>query len=84
MNITMRFEGYVEQIIDAAVEKGVVKTKAEALRLGVLELNDKYGLVTKKLSEDEEDIRLAERIEADIASGKEKVHKLKKVSDLFR
>ena len=49
MNISMRFEGYSAQIIAEALRQGIVKTKAEALRLGLLELNDKYGLVASDL-----------------------------------
>lgn len=84
MNISMHFEGYVERIIDEAVKQGVVKTKAEALRMGLLELNDKYGLVPA-LDEIEylEDLSEIKRIEADIKSGKEKVHGVKNIDSLF-
>ena len=84
MNITMRFEGYVEQIIDEAVRKGIVKTKAEALRLGVLQLNEKYRLVSQNLSEDEEDLNLAIRIDERIKAGKEKIYPESKLKTLLR
>ncbi|MCC7552259.1 hypothetical protein KO317_01170 [Candidatus Micrarchaeota archaeon] len=45
MHITVNFEGYIEDIIENAIQKGLAKTKTEALRLGVLELNDRYGLL---------------------------------------
>ncbi|QLJ53429.1 MAG: hypothetical protein Sv326_1254 [Candidatus Fermentimicrarchaeum limneticum] len=84
MNITMRFEGYVEQIIDEAVKKGIVKTKAEALRLGVLQLNEKYHLISQNLSEDEEDLSLAIRIDERIKAGKEKINPESKLKTLLR
>jgi len=42
MNLTVKFDGHVASVIDQLVEKGVVATKTEALRLGVLELEEKY------------------------------------------
>jgi len=85
MNISMRFEGYVEKIVDRAVAKGIVKTKAEALRLGLLELNDKYGLVAKarQKAEDEADVAEAKRILGEIKSGKQKLHRVKSVKELL-
>lgn len=86
LNISMHFTGFVEKIIEEAVRKGVVKTKAEALRLGLLELNEKYCLVPTRLEEIElaEDLKEIERIERDLASGKEKIHRVKNVDDLFK
>ncbi|NYZ79581.1 hypothetical protein H0N99_05550 [Candidatus Micrarchaeota archaeon] len=84
MNVTMHFDGYVERIIDEAVKRGVVKTKAEALRLGVLQLNEKYHLVSQNLSEDEEDLNLAIKIEERIKAGKEKVYPESKLKTLLR
>jgi len=85
MNISMHFEGYVENIINEAVRKGIVKTKAEALRAGLLELNDKYCLVPA-LDELENQMDYAEidRIEARIKSGKEKVRRVRNVEGLFK
>lgn len=86
MYITMNFEGYVGQIVERAVKTGIVKTKAEALRLGLLELNDKYHLMPKNIDEIElkEDLAEITRIEKDLKSGKEKLHKVKNVEALLR
>ncbi len=86
MNLTMNFEGYIEQIIERALKTGIVKTKAEALRLGLLELNDKYHLVSKNADELElkEDTAEITRIEKDIKSGKEKLHRARNVEALFK
>lgn len=81
----MNFEGYIENIIDAALKQGIAKTKAEALRLGLLELNDKYGLVQTEAEQRELEMDLAEidRMEKRIASGKTKLHRAKKIGDIF-
>jgi Arc/MetJ-type ribon-helix-helix transcriptional regulator len=84
MNITMHFEGYIERIIDEAVKKGIVKTKAEALRLGVLQLNEKYHLISQNLNEDEEDLGLAIKIDERIKAGKERVYPESKLKTLLR
>jgi len=86
MNLSMHFEGYVEKIIDQALARGIVKTKAEALRLGLLELNQKYGLVPlgREAAELRADLADIDRIEKEIRSGKQKLRKVKSVKDLFR
>ena len=85
MNISMHFEGYSEKIIAEALRQGIVKTKAEALRLGLLELNDKYGLVASDLEQKElqQDIAELSRMEKRIASGKTKLHKAKTIDEIF-
>jgi len=85
MNISMHFEGYSEKIIDAALRQGLVKTKAEALRLGLLELNQRYGLVATELEQRELDADIAEfdRMEKRIAQGKTKLRQAKAVADIF-
>lgn len=85
MNISMHFGGYVEKIIGEALRQGIVKTKAEALRLGLLELNQKYGLVATDLEQRELEMDLAEfdRMEKRIAAGKTKLRRAKSVDDVF-
>ncbi len=82
MNISMHFEGFMEEIIERLLEQGIAKTKAEALRLGLLELNDKYQLVgiDKELKADILEIN---RIDRDIKTGKEKVYSVKNVDELL-
>ena len=45
MHVTVKFRGVIEDILENAVERGIAKTKTEALRLGVLELANKYNLL---------------------------------------
>jgi len=86
LNISMHFDGFVEKIIDASLRKGVARTKAEALRLGLLELNEKYFLVPTRLEEVEfaEDVKEIERIERDLKRGREKIRRVKSVDALFK
>ncbi|VVB58617.1 Uncharacterised protein [Candidatus Anstonella stagnisolia] len=42
MNLTVRFEGHVEDVIERLVKLGIASTKSEALRLGVLRLEQEY------------------------------------------
>ena len=86
MNISMHFDGYVEQVIDEAVKRGVAKTKAEAIRLGLLELDERFRLVrnAEEKLELESDLREVSRIEREMRSGQEKVHKAKSVEDLLK
>jgi Arc/MetJ-type ribon-helix-helix transcriptional regulator len=76
MNMNVRLEGKMEQIVDAAIAQGIVKTQMEAIRAGLLELNTKYRLLesyafipTEKVSKKE----LAEhkRILKEMGAGKE-------------
>jgi len=85
MNICMRFEGYTERIVDEALRQGIVKTKSEALRLGLLELNQKYGLVATDMEQRELEMDIAEfdRMEKRIASGKTKLRHAKSIGELF-
>ncbi|MFH1443589.1 MAG: hypothetical protein ABIG96_06150 [Candidatus Micrarchaeota archaeon] len=76
MNMNVRLEGKMEQIVDAAIAQGVVKTQMEAIRAGLSELNTKYRLLesyafipTEKISKKE----LAEhkKILKEMEAGKE-------------
>ena len=86
MNLSMHFQGMSEEIITEALKRGVVKTKAEAIRLGLLELNDKYGLIPRNSDEVElmEDQREIDRIERDLKTGKEKLHRVKDINSISK
>ena len=56
MNLTVKFDGHISDVIDRLVEKGVVSTKTEALRLGVLRLEEEY------LKDDELERRFDEKM----------------------
>ncbi len=42
MNLTVKFSGHVAGVIDQLLSRGIVSTKTEALRLGVLKLEEEY------------------------------------------
>jgi len=44
MNITINIDGYINGIAEKLIAKGIVRTKSEAFRLGLLTLDDKYNL----------------------------------------
>ncbi|HLD76460.1 MAG TPA: hypothetical protein VI874_05540 [Candidatus Norongarragalinales archaeon] len=85
MNISMHFEGFPEKIIQEALNQGLAKTKAEALRLALLELNQKYGLVASELEQRELEMDIAEfdRMERALKAGSTKIRKAKSVDELF-
>lgn len=48
MNITINIEGHLNNVLENLIHKGIVKTKSEAIRLGLLNLEEKYGLSLSK------------------------------------
>lgn len=48
MNITISIDGHMNNILENLIKKGVVRTKSEAIRLGLLNLEDKYAKLDKK------------------------------------
>jgi len=75
MYATLKFEGMIDRILEEAVKEGLAKTKSEALRLGALELNNRYGLLEKarEEAEDLEDARYVRKARKLIAEGKLKI-----------
>ena len=75
MNMNIRLDGIPENIVLGAIKSGLAKTKTDAILMGLMELDNKYALLERL--EDEEDVREAKRILAEIKSGKQKVLSLK-------
>ena len=75
MYATVKFEGLIDNILEQAIKQGLVKTKMEGLRLGVLELNNKYRLTGQMMEEKEakEDLAYVRGAEKKIAQGKLKL-----------
>ena len=84
MHMTVNFEGYLSDIVDEAIRQGIVKTKTEALRAGLLELADKYNLGKNSRIKDDEAEVLAEmdRIEKEIKKGKIRTYTKKEFEKL--
>ena len=72
MHSSVRFTGVIDTILEQAVKEGLASTKTEALRQGVLELNNKYELL-KRARQDDLAIRKMQRIDKEIAEGKRRV-----------
>ncbi len=81
MHATVKFEGFIDQILDSAVNKGLAKTKVEALRLGVLELNGRYHLVEDAQWADARAIRNSRQ---KLKSGKIRLHDEKELDDILK
>lgn len=73
----------MDKILDAAIKKGLVKTKSEALRLGVLELNNKYDLL-RAAKEDEEDLEYIKLTDKKLKSGKMKLCTEKELKEALK
>lgn len=72
MHATIRFTGVIEKILDEAVHEGIAKTKTEALRMAVLQLNDRYNLLEKSQHE-QQVVRKMQKIDLAISKGERKV-----------
>lgn len=58
MKTTIELTGMLERILEKAVEAGLARSKTDALRIGVIELNHSYHLI-----EDEEAEAVIRKIE---------------------
>ncbi len=77
MKTTIEVTGFPELVLEKAVELGIARSKTDALRIGILELNDKFRLVQNV--EDELVAKKVQKIEEEIASGKRKTESLEQV-----
>jgi hypothetical protein len=86
MHATVKFEGLIDSILEQAVKQGLVKTKMEGLRLGVLELNNKYRLTEQVIEEQEakEDLAYVKAADRKIARGKLKLRTEKELRAALR
>ncbi|MBN2122370.1 hypothetical protein JW721_04955 [Candidatus Micrarchaeota archaeon] len=72
-DILIRLDGAVEATLKRLVEAGFFKTKAEAVRAGILELGKEYGVVkSQEEIMDELAVAKMQKFEAQRKSGKRK------------
>ena len=65
MKTTIHFEGYWDRVLEKAVDVGLARSKTDAVRLGVIELNNHYRLmespetemVARKLEDEEKHLK---------------------------
>lgn len=73
-DILIHLDGSVEATLKRLVEAGFFKTKAEAVRAGILELGKEYHVVkSREELLDELAVAKMQRIDEEIKSGKRKV-----------
>jgi Arc/MetJ-type ribon-helix-helix transcriptional regulator len=67
MNVNVSLDGYTQEIVNEAIKRGIVKTKAEAIRFALLLFGKEYRLedvsleevlkVNKKIKEEMKEIK---------------------------
>ncbi len=72
METLVRLDGIVEQVLERLVKDGYYKTKAEAIRAGLLELGREYSLIGGRSEHQLVSERIAE-MKSELKSGKKKL-----------
>ena len=73
-DVLVRLDGSVEDVLNRLVEAGFFKTKAEAVRAGILELGKEYQVVKSRQELlDELAIRKMEQADGEMRQGRRKV-----------
>jgi len=86
MNVNVQFKGLMEEILEEAKRRGIAKTKTEALRLGVLELNNRYHLLEHRAEEieDMQDTKELEEMRSAVKKGRAKLISEKKMLAMLK
>ncbi len=79
MNVNVSLDGYTQDIVNNAMNRGIVKTKAEAIRFALLLFGKEYKLEDVSL---EEVILVNKKIEQEVKEIKEKNIKLIPFADI--
>ncbi len=77
MEMVVRLEGVVENIVEKLLSQGYYKTKAEVIRAGILELGKEYRFIG--FTDDQLAIRKMAKIDAEIDAGIRKTIPLSEV-----
>jgi hypothetical protein len=73
MRTTIEIKGFPELILEKAVSTGIARSKTDALKVGILIMNDKYRLVDNvKEIDDPKLIAAFKRKEKDMKANKQK------------
>ena len=72
MKTTIEMTGYLEQVLQKAVDVGLARSKTDALRIGVLELNHHYNLV-EEASETDLVVKKMIKLDQETKAGKRKI-----------
>lgn len=80
MNITLKLEGYPEDVINQMISNGIATNKTEAIRLAIMDYNEHHKI--KRFSEEELDelaVKKMQQIDKEIEEGKRRVLKMKDI-----
>jgi Arc/MetJ-type ribon-helix-helix transcriptional regulator len=84
-DILIHLDGEVEKTLKRLVETGFFKTKAEAVRAGILEMGrDYYVVKSKEELMDELALQKMQRMEEEIKTGKRRVYSESEVKKRFK
>ena len=63
MEMVVRLEGVVENVVERLLAQGYYKTKAEVIRAGILELGKEYQVMNfSNVAEDDEEFNMPPRL----------------------
>lgn len=80
MEVMVRLDRAVEDVVERLVDYGYFKTRSEAIRAGLLELGKEYKVLpTPQEIEDELAVRKMQKIDENVRSGKIKLVPLEEV-----
>ena len=79
----VRLNGKPKEYVDKFIEQGYFNTKSEIVRLGIMELANKYNIDEPSLEEVKLVNKAIDREMAKIDSGKTKVHSQKEFFKIF-
>ena len=83
-DILVRLDGAVEKTLMRLVEAGFFKTKADAIRAGILELGKEYHAVkSREELMDELAVVKIQRMEEEVKSGKKKLLSLAEIKKKY-
>ena len=84
MQMSVRFDGIIENLINKLVKLGYFKSKNDALRAGILELGKEYNLLPKDKEIEKRLLKLKiEGLERKRKNGKLKTISLKKIKKKY-
>jgi Arc/MetJ-type ribon-helix-helix transcriptional regulator len=74
----VRIEGAVERTLERLIKEGYYKTKAEAIRAGILELGREFDVIGTE--EEQMVFRKIQKIEGEVKKGKHKLYSIDQIA----
>ncbi len=73
MNITLKIEGFPEEVINEMLAKKIATNKTEAIRLAIMDYNEHHQLKRLGYETDKLAVKKMQQIDKEIEQGKRKV-----------